>query len=104
MLDEAISDGVATDAAGRNTLVKVKNAVLKIVKGGGDGKNRRRSTVRGGGSGEELQDEPDEVADDEGEQTRLGSDGDDKDLCEPEGEATKMLETMGIEEDDDELL
>ena len=32
LLDEAISDDLAKDAAGRNTLVKVKNSVLKLVK------------------------------------------------------------------------
>ncbi len=104
LLDEAISDGVASDAAGRNTLVKVKNAVLKIVKGVGIGQTGTKSTVRGGGSEEELQDESDEVADAASEQTRLGSDGENDDLGEPEAEATKMFETMGIEEDDDELL
>lgn len=31
LLDQAIEDGVAADAAGRNALVKVKNSVLKIV-------------------------------------------------------------------------
>ncbi|KAL9114657.1 MAG: hypothetical protein Q9227_001335 [Pyrenula ochraceoflavens] len=34
LLDEAITEGVANDAAGRNTLVKVKNAVLKVIKSG----------------------------------------------------------------------
>jgi condensin complex subunit 3 len=32
LLDEAIADGVATDAAGKNGLVKIKNAVLKYLK------------------------------------------------------------------------
>ncbi|KKY23192.1 putative nuclear condensin complex subunit 3 [Phaeomoniella chlamydospora] len=32
LLDEAISEDLAKDAAGRNTLVKVKNSVLKLIK------------------------------------------------------------------------
>ena len=107
LLDEAISDGIASDAAGRNTLVKVKNAVLKIVKG--TSQAERRSTVRGKGSlgleGEaELDEEWDQNIEGVKEQSTPGSDGEDEVFEEPEGEATRMLETMQIEEDDNELL
>ena len=32
LLDEAIAEGVASDATGRNALVKVKNSILKLIK------------------------------------------------------------------------
>jgi condensin complex subunit 3 len=107
LLDEAISEGIANDAAGRNTLVKIKNAVLKIVKG--TSQVDRRSTVRGGagmglGSEGTLDEESDENVEDAKDQNAVGSDGEDEVFEEPEGEATRMLETMQIEEDDDELL
>ena len=52
LLDEAISEGIATDAAGRNTLVKVKNSVLKIVKRpdtGSSSGSMATKGVKGGG-------------------------------------------------------
>ena len=99
LLDEAISDGVATDAAGRNNLVKVKNAVLKILQG--PMTSGRKSTVRGGGSEDDAEER------EAMEESVLGVDGDDEDdLRPPEAEATQLLETMDLqeEEDDDELL
>lgn len=103
LLDEAISDGVASDAASRNALVKMKNAVLKIVKGVGHGQTTgRKSTVRGGGSEEEVQDDLDEAS--EEPQSVLPSDGEDEeDLRDPEVtvETTRNFEAMEIEDDDD---
>jgi condensin complex subunit 3 len=107
LLDEAISDGIANDATGRNTLVKIKNTVLKIIKGVGQAD--RASTVREGagtglGSEGELDGESEEKIEEAKEQKALGSDGEEEAFEEPEGEATRMLETVQIEEDDDELL
>lgn len=108
LLDDAISDGIATDAAGRNTLVKIKNAVLKIVQG--TSRTDRRSIVRGGGAGielgseGELDDELDENNEAAKDQDVLGSDGEDEVYGEPEGEATRTLEKTEIDEDDNELL
>jgi condensin complex subunit 3 len=107
LLDEAISNGIASDAAGRNTLVKIKNSVLKIVKG--PTQADRKSNVRGGaGNGFGNEDEVEEnlVEDVEvaNEHSVFGLDEEDEVFAEPEGEATRMLETMQIEEDDNELL
>ena len=106
LLDEAIMDGIASDAAGKNTLVKIKNAVLKIVKG--SSQVDRRSNVRGGAGiglgSEELEEERDEIVEVANEQSEVGIDGEDEVFGESEGEATRMLETMQIEEDDVELL
>jgi condensin complex subunit 3 len=106
LLDEAISDGIATDAAGRNTLVKIKNAVLKIVKG--TCRTDRRSTVRRGatvelGSEGELDGESDENNEAAKEQNVLGSDEEDEAYREPEGEATQVLEKTEIDEDENDL-
>lgn len=60
LLDEAIMEGVATDAAGKNCLVKVKNAVLKYLHvlgvgsaaaatGGGGGRASADVSVNGSG-------------------------------------------------------
>jgi condensin complex subunit 3 len=107
LLDEAISDGIASDAAGRNTLVKIKNSVLKIVKG--PTQTDRKSNMRGGagmglGSEDEVEEDPVEDIEVANEHSVLGLDGEDEVLAEPEGEATRMLETMQMEEDDNELL
>jgi hypothetical protein len=106
LLDEAISDGIASDAAGRNTLVKIKNSVLKIVKGSNQAD--RKSSMRGGagmrlGSEDEVEDPVEDVEVANGHSV-LGEDGEDEVFAEPEGEATRLLETMQIEEDDNELL
>lgn len=69
LLDEAIAEGVASDAAGKNVLVKVKNAVLKYLQGVSSravgsrsgsangirvGKERKSGiTIRGGSSEED---------------------------------------------------
>ena len=113
LLDEAIAEGIANDAAGRNTLVKVKNAVLKLVKEVTFAD--RKSTVEGGASEEDLQEEEDEetqaVAGAE-EQSVIG-DGDREEADEVEGrgeaktveaemEATMMMESRDIEEEDDD--
>jgi condensin complex subunit 3 len=54
LLDEAIAEGVATDAAGKNNLVKVKNAVLKYLQWTGPGTGSgtwSTGLLSGGGSG-----------------------------------------------------
>jgi condensin complex subunit 3 len=106
LLDEAISDGIATDAAGRNTLVKIKNAVLKIVKGACR-TDRRSAVCRGAtielGSEGELNGESDENNEAAKEQNVLGSDEEDEAYREPEGEATQVLEKTEIDEDDNDL-
>ena len=107
LLDEAISDEIASDAAGRNTLVKIKNAILKIIKGSDQADSGRIVQGRVGmdaSSEGELDEELEEQAEAGNEQSALESDGEGEVYREPEGEATRMLGTMQIEEDDDELL
>ena len=109
LLDEAISDEIASDAAGRNTLVKIKNAILKILKGSDQADRGSIARGRAGmnlSSEGELDEELEEQTAAGNEQSVFESDGEGEFYREPEGEATRMLETMQIEEedDDDELL
>jgi condensin complex subunit 3 len=125
LLDEAIVEGVAVDAAGKNALVKVKNAVLKFLKGGnklGEGSvdlhvridgSGRGSGIRGGSSEEDGDAEVEVEHEEEGGEgegegevevaavmVREEEDGDgDGDVT-----TTQMMETLELAESEDDLL
>lgn len=65
LLQEAMEDGVAGDAAGKNTLVKVKNAVLKICMAGdgSSGRGKGRKSVAAESKERESEDDDLELED-----------------------------------------
>ncbi len=131
LLDEAITEGVATDAAGKNHLVKTKNAVLKFLQGVGMGAaaaaagsrsgsaRKSGSAVRAGSSGEEPDQEPDpeEEEEEEGPEqedteevaavlvVREHEHGDGDEVGDGDATTTRMMETLelGASGDDDLL-
>lgn len=55
LLDQAIEDGIAPDAAGRNALVKIKNTVLKIIATAKESAAGSRGSVRDRAGTEETE-------------------------------------------------
>jgi condensin complex subunit 3 len=129
LLDEAMAEGVAVDAAGKNGLVKIKNAVLKFLQGAGSGSGSGRKsgiTMRGGsseedGDGEQEQDlDIDPREDHEGVDRTCGGkqeeeeeiaavvvrdeDGSGGDGGSVDVMATSMMETLELGESEDDLL
>ena len=106
LLDQAIAEGVAVDAAGKNHLVKVKNAVLKFLQWAGIGSaaavaGGRKSGIstRGGSSddGEQEQQHDQQEGDNDGTgevAAALVKDDEDADVT-----PTRMMDTLELEDD-----
>jgi condensin complex subunit 3 len=123
LLDEAIAEGVAVDAAGKNGLVKVKNAVLKFLQGAGTGTGSGRKsgiTMRGGSSEEDGDGEQEQEQDldidpredhEDIDRACGGKEEEEEEIAgvivrEQEGDVTttRMMETLELGESEDDLL
>lgn len=126
LLDEVIAENLATDAAGKNALVKVKNAVLKYLQSAAPAGAEKRGSMgrkseiivpvttsvsmRGGSSEEDGEQEAEEQGEDEGEVAAVIVEREEEGDGDGDGDGnvttTRMMETLELGDErqsDDDL-